>query len=273
VRNKRKKDRLDPSLAPLVVVSLVGHFVFFGVFMLLPSKSTADEQPLYQVQEVNLVYADEIGGGVWGEPKRGPMHKGRIKLPPSQRSVNVSPSKPSIKVGVPTKTKKKKNRQEGINIPDELREAISNLNKNREGEYTRPDGDPKSTNPGPPGPPGGDICSVYRKRASRLIRRSGSVPEAAGKSTSIAVTIGPGGGVSSKRITRSSGVPHADSVALSLVPGTFGAPPAECGSIGLRVRVRFHGKSTRKGLNESNSRKRRSEKSSGDPIQRALDDL
>jgi outer membrane biosynthesis protein TonB len=273
VSNPYKSDRLDPPLAPLIAVSLFAHVALIGLFMFLPSRSTAEEQPVFEVQEVNLVYADEIGGGTWGTPKQGPAHDGKIDMPPPSQPVQI-PSAATVKINGTVVRRKPDNQPRGPDIPDPLRKAIENLNREREGEYTRPSGDPNSANPGPPGPPGGDICSVYRTRASRLIRRSGSVPEAAGKSTTVVVTIGQGGAVKSKRVTKSSGVPHADSVALSLVPGTFGAPPPECGDVSLTVKVNFHGDSAPSGFNDSRSNKPRSRPSSGDDsIQRGLEGL
>jgi len=274
----RYRSRIDPPLAPLVVVSLIAHVAFIGLFMFLPSRSTASEQQTFTVQEVNLVYADEIGGGVWGTPKQGPVHDGKINLPPQSQPVQI-PTPNTSSVRIPDRRnedlkRRPENRSGGTDIPDPLRQAIESLNQGREGEYTRPNGNPNSANPGPVGPPGGDICSIYRSRASRLIRRSGSVPEASGKSTTVVVVIGPSGGVKSKRVTKSSGVPHADSVALSLVPGTFGAPPPECGDVSLVIKVNFHGDSTPSGINNSGSGKPRSQPSSGDDsIQRGLEGL
>ena len=273
----RYSNRIDPPLAPLVMVSLIAHVAFVGLFMFLPSRSTASEQEAFTVQEVNLVYADEIGGGVWGTPKQGPAHDGKINLPTPSQPVQI-PETNTSSVRIPNRRnedlKRKPDRSGGADIPDPLRQAIESLNQGREGEYTRPNGDPNSANPGPPGPPGGDICSIYRSRASRLMRRTGSVPEASGKSTTVVVVIGQSGAVKSKRVTKSSGVPHADGVALSLVPGTFGAPPPECGDVSLVIKVNFHGNASPSGINDSRTAKPKSQPSPGDDsIQRGLEGL
>jgi len=285
--NRRTAPGADPSLGPMVAVSLVAHAVIFGVFMLAPSDGTArqDERPV--AHEVKLVYAEEIGGGAYGVPKRGPKHDGKITAPRPAPPVKVEKSKPSSRranierrkepARAETKTARKPKRPSGPEVPDALKKALEELNKNREGDYTRPGGDPGSGTPGPSGPPGGDACSVYKHRASRLIRRSGSVPEAAGKSTTIRISIGESGEVKDKTIIKSSGVIHADRVALSLVPDKFGAPPAECENIVLVVLVKFHEPPAPKSSSGSGKKKRKKSppSSSGDDdaIDRALNDL
>ncbi len=278
-KNRRKAPGYEPSLGPMVAISLAAHVVLFGVFMLIPSSGTAnqDERPI--AHEVKLVYAEEIGGGAFGTPKRGPKHDGKISKPEPEQPVKVEKPKSSAKkVKVDNKKPVSKPEKPGVpEVPDALEKAIEELNKGRKGDYTRPDGDPDSENPGPRGPAGGDICSVYKHRASRLIRRSGSVPEAAGKSTTIRISIGDGGKVKDKAVIKSSGVKHADRVALSLVPDKFGAPPEECGNVALVVLVKFHEPPSPESSSGSGQKKKKkpSSSSSGDDnaIDKALNDL
>lgn len=237
----------DPELGPLIAISVLFHVILLAVSSVVPSLGNANAEDRPKAIMFNLEVADNLGTGVGGVPKKGPANDGKIQLPPPQPKAPPTPA-PVLSQPDPTLKKKTTARNEprkpSDGITDTIREAINQLNEGRQGEYTRPEGDPNSQFSGPAGTPGGDVCSIYRSRAGRYLRRSGSVPEAAGKSVKILVTIGSSGGVTSKRITQGSGVPQADKVALGLVPGSFQAPPPECGSVTLHVTVRFEGAGT-----------------------------
>jgi|GEM_PF-2292228 len=238
----------DPNLAPLIAVSVLFHIVLIGILQVVPSLGNAKAEERPKAIMFNIEVADNLGTGLGGVPKKGPAHDGKIELPPEQptpvaQAPVIEPRDPRLKKTAPPRTEQRKPED---HISNPLREAINQLNEGREGENTRPDGDPNSQFTGPGGAPGGDVCAVYRSRAGRYIRHSGSVPEAAGKSVKIVVTIGSSGGVTSKHITQSSGAPQADLMAMGLVPGNFQAPPPECGNVTLHVTVRFEGGSSAK---------------------------
>lgn len=244
---KRVRPGREMTLGPVIVVSAVFHALVFAFFALVPSIGKADYPDQPKAMMFNIEVADRLGTGVGGTPKKGPEHDGRVKLPdpePEAAPVPVVKAPEPEKKRAPTQQPRKKLPTAGELIDQALRQAVEDYNKEREGDFTRPDGDPNSANPGPSGTPGGDSCAVYRSRSARHIRRSGSVPEAAGKSVGIVVVVGPSGGVISKRMTKSSGVPVADSIAMGLVPRSFGAPPPECGNVTIRVTVKFQGTTT-----------------------------
>lgn len=251
MRKFKKMREEEPSLTVVIVISAVLHAFLFALFAVIPSIGKAEAPPKPKALMFNLEVADRLGTGVGGTPKKGPAHDGRIELPPPAPQ---APPQPTPVLKQPEATIKKKPGDNVVKpkprehsaddlISDALREAVREYNEGREGEFTRPDGDPNSRFPGPGGTPGGDSCAVYRSRQARYIRKSGSVPEAAGKSVSITVAVNSAGVVTSKTITKSSGLPHVDKLALGLVPSKFQVPPPECGNVTIRITVRFQGDS------------------------------
>lgn len=244
-REYNERKRGDMKLGPMLIVSALFHAAVVAALFFAPTPGSAEDANRPKALTFQLEVADTLGTGVGGTPKKGPEHDGKITLPPkvpdSQPAQQPTVKQPDPTLKKPERKPRTESRRPQDPVSDMLRDAIAQLNEGREGEYTRPDGDPNAQHSGPSGTPGGDTCAIYRGRASRYIRRSGSVPEAAGKSVKIVVTISPSGAVASKRITRSSGVPVADKVAMGLVPSSFAAPPPECGSTTLHVTVKFEG--------------------------------
>lgn len=252
IMNKFKKIRNDePSLTVVIVISAVIHALLFVLFVVVPSIGKAEPQLKPKAIMFKLEVADRLGSGVGGTPKKGPVNDGRIELPlPAPQSIPQSApvlkqpeANTKKKAGENTVKPKTSEHSTDDLISDALREAIRQYNEGREGEFTRPDGDPDSRFVGPGGTPGGDSCAVYRNRQARYIRKAGSVPEAVGKSVSITVSVNSAGAVTSKTITKSSGLQHVDKLALGLVPSKFQVPPPECGNVTIRVTVRFQGDS------------------------------
>src|SRR3972149_9097144 len=109
-RIRRENDKI--TLEKLIVLSLIFHFIAFGIVLIMPSGD--GEAKVLKITKVRLVEAPVMDAPFVGTPQKGPLQNAELKSPKGLKDMPVE--RPKAPDKIPDKITKVNPQNQGVNI-------------------------------------------------------------------------------------------------------------------------------------------------------------